>query len=93
MKGICYILFGIVAFLFLPCVVVGQNVGEWQEPFDSSVAGKSLRQGEIIPYDTTNTYNMHIRLYFNGKEKDFSNFEIMFFVKDSISHKYIIINQ
>ena len=36
MKGICYILFGIATFLFLPCVVVGQNVGEWQEPCDSS---------------------------------------------------------
>jgi len=35
MKGICYILFGIAAILFLPCVVVGQNVGKWQEPLAS----------------------------------------------------------
>ena len=55
MKGICYILFGIVAFLFLPCVVVGQNVDEWQEPFDSSVAGKSLRQGEMPVYSAAYT--------------------------------------
>jgi hypothetical protein len=48
MKGICYILFGIAAFLFLPCIMVGQNVGEWQEPCDSLVAGKSLRQGGVV---------------------------------------------
>lgn len=45
MKGICHILFGIAAILFLPCVVAGQNVGECQKSCDSSVAGKSQRQG------------------------------------------------
>ena len=51
MKGICYILFGIAAILFLPCVAVGQNVGEWQEPCDSSGAGWSLRQAGASEVD------------------------------------------
>ena len=48
MKGIWNILFEFVAFLFLPCVAIAQNVGEWQEPCDGSVAGKSLRQAKLI---------------------------------------------
>lgn len=48
MKVICHILFGFAAILFLPCVAMAQNVGEWQDPCDGSVAGKSLRQAGIM---------------------------------------------
>lgn len=64
MKGICYILFGIATFLFLPCVMVGQNVGEWQEPCDSSVAGKSLRQGGVFD----KTFRQNFKILKNSEE-------------------------
>ena len=70
MKFLRHIIFMFSVVMLMPSTMVAQNVGEWQEL-----------------YDTTNTYNMRISFYFNGKERDFSNFEIMFFVKDSITHK------
>ncbi|MBR3947180.1 MAG: hypothetical protein IKJ56_08805 [Bacteroidales bacterium] len=89
MKGIWNILFGIAAILFLPCVVVGQNVGECQKSCDSSVAGKSQRQGggcvsikrETKPSNGTYCYMapdpVCLRLYIDeSKEEKFCQYSI-----------------